>query len=92
MGKPVKPTPTAQDKPRDCRPLNASQRQFVSDTLSPYDAQSLTAEQANDIDETLKKAGINPSAQLASVMDKLGFDARAVGDLAETLRPAPPRR
>jgi len=69
--------PAKQDKP-----LTEQQTQLVSDTLSQYDVDQLTQEDAISIVETFKEAGITPGKTLAEAMAQFEFDAKQVGELA----------
>jgi len=69
--------PAKQDKP-----LSEQQTQLVSDTLSQYDVDQLTQEDAVKIVETFKEAGITPGKTLAEAMAQFEFDAKQVGELA----------
>ncbi len=69
--------PAKQDKP-----LSEQQTQLVADTLSQYDVDQLTQEDAISIVETFKEAGITPGKTLAETMGQLDFDAKQVGELA----------
>ncbi len=62
--------------------ITQEQRQLIEDTLTQYDPENLTQEQAASIVEVFKEAGIGPGRELAEAMDESGFDARSVGDLA----------
>lgn len=62
--------------------LTSSQQDTISSTLEQFDASNLTAKDAQSIVEAFSAAGIQPSKELASAMEELGFDAKEVGDLA----------
>lgn len=74
--------------------LTVDQQALISQTLSQFDAESLTQESATSIIEAFAEAGIQPSATLESALTELGFDAKNIGDLAnvsgESNRPPPP--
>lgn len=74
--------------------LTVDQQALISQTLSQFDAESLTQESATSIIEAFAEAGIQPSATLESALTELGFDAKNIGDLAnvsgEGSRPPPP--
>ena len=63
--------------------------------FTEFDADNLSESDAISIVETLSNAGIQPSKTLADAMDELGFDAKAIGDLANQKpqgnRPPPPQ-
>lgn len=62
--------------------LTSDQKALIKDTLSQYDADSLSADDATAIVKTFQDAGIEPSSALESAMSTSGFDAKEVGDLA----------
>lgn len=61
--------------------LSTEQKDFIEQTLSQFDADALSEEDARSIIETFKEAGIQPGKQLESAMAASGFDAKQVGDL-----------
>lgn len=70
--------------------LTDEQSQLISDTLEQYDADNLTESDAKAIVETFSEAGIQPGEALASQLEELGFDAKAIGDAAGVDAPPPP--
>lgn len=62
--------------------LSTDQKTLIEETLSQYDADSLSAEDAAAIVEAFTEAGIEPSKALESAMSASGFDAKEVGNLA----------
>jgi len=62
--------------------LTSDQKALIEETLSQYDASSLSADDAKAITEAFVEAGIEPSSALQSAMSTSGFDAKDVGDLA----------
>jgi hypothetical protein len=62
--------------------LTTDQQAFISDLLSQYDAESLSASDAQEIVIALQEAGIEPSKAMESTMAASGFDAKEIGDLA----------
>ncbi|NKF50858.1 hypothetical protein G3R49_09825 [Shewanella sp. WXL01] len=70
--------------------LSEDQKSLIEATLSEYDADNLSQDDALAITETFKEAGINPSKALATTMEEYGFDAKAIGDLAGVTPPPPP--
>lgn len=84
---PPPPPPSSQSAS-----LNDEQTLLIEETLANFDANNLSADDANSIVETFSQAGIAPSADFASVLEASGFDAREIGDLANTgeSRPPPP--
>jgi len=77
-------------RPPPPQPLSYDQKSLISQTLSNYDPETLTEEDAQAIVAAFKDAGIRPTKELASAMEELGFDARAVGELAGAERPKGP--
>jgi len=69
--------------------LTSDQKQLISDTLSEFDVNNLSNEDALSIVSTFADAGIQPGRELAETMEAAGFDARAVGDLANVQGPPP---
>ncbi len=61
--------------------LTDEQQKLLSETLSDYDAENLTADDAASIIEALSEAGITPGAGLETAMSDLGFDAKSIGEL-----------
>lgn len=61
--------------------LTDEQQTLLSETLSDYDAENLTADDASNIIEALSEAGIKPGAGLEAAMSELGFDAKSIGEL-----------
>ncbi len=78
--------PPPPPPPAGANPLSDFQLETISSILSQYDTDNITQSEAEDIDSALKAAGIQPSAELASAMEVIGFDAREIGDLAEVYR------
>lgn len=74
--------------------LNDEQSQLIADTLSGFDAEQLSQEDAQAIINVFSEAGIKPSKALAYAMSEAGFDAKAVGELAGLEKPPgpPPRQ
>ncbi len=72
----------ASGPPKQAKPLTEQQTQLVSDTLSQYDVDKLTQEDAVNIVDAFKEAGITPGKALAQAMGQFEFDAKEVGDLA----------
>jgi hypothetical protein len=67
--------------------LSSDQKALIEETLSQYDASSLSADDAKAIVEAFQEAGIEPSKALESAMSSSGFDAKEVGDLAGLGKP-----
>jgi hypothetical protein len=74
--------------------LNDDQTSLIEETLSGYDADSLTESDAQSIVEAFAEAGIAPSSAFADKLAEIGFDARELRDLAGPSeagqRPPPP--
>jgi hypothetical protein len=77
--------------------LNSDQKSLIEDTLSNYDASNISQEDAANLIETFKEAGINPSNAFADILAESGFDAQEIGTLANVgeggpsgQRPPPP--
>ncbi|WP_155731016.1 hypothetical protein [Pseudoalteromonas luteoviolacea] len=70
--------------------LSAEQSDTIKATLEQFDPQNLSEEDAKSIVETFKEAGIKPGKALAEHMSELGFDAKAVGELAGVKPPPKP--
>ena len=68
--------------------LNNAQKSLINKTLENIDADTLTQDQAIKIVETFSAAGIKPSKELASTLADAGFDARTIGDLAQSASPS----
>ena len=62
--------------------LSTDQQAFITDLLSQYDSESLSASDAQEIVKALQEAGIEPSKAMESTMAASGFDAKEIGDLA----------
>lgn len=62
--------------------LTTDQKAFITDLLSQYDSESLSASDAQEIVKALQEAGIEPSQAMESTMAASGFDAKDIGDLA----------
>lgn len=67
--------------------LSGSQKSGIEEILSNYDASSLTSEDATEIIEAFEELGVNPSAELESYLDELGFDAAEIGQLSQGSSP-----
>lgn len=80
--------PPMNNNAMQAKPLSDEQKQFVTDTLSAYDPDSLTAEKAKEITSLFQEQGIAPGRGLAGAMAEAGFDARNVGQLAGVQPPS----
>ncbi len=78
--------------PQQGGPRGFSQEQvdLVKSTLSEFDSDNLSQSDAISIVETFRSADIQPGPELAKIMAKSGFDAKAVGELAGVTPPPPP--
>jgi hypothetical protein len=78
---------------RSDKSLTQEQQQLISNTLSQFDAKTLTEVDAIRITEAFSDAGIQPGIGLEKALSELGFDAKNIGDLANVsdreVRPAP---
>lgn len=79
---------------RSEKSLTADQQTLISETLSEFDVDNLTQEDAASIIETFSQAGIEPSEALETAVSTAGFDAKTIGELANASeggnRPPPP--
>ena len=84
------PPPKSQEK------LNDDQRELITETLSKYDSQALTEQDALAIVEVFEEGGIEPGREMVELVADSGFDAKELGDLAgvegaqQGQRPPPP--
>jgi len=72
--------------------LTQEQTDFVKETLAEFDAENLSAEDAQSIQAAFQEQGISPTKELADLMGELEFDAKSIGDAGrpEGQRPPPP--
>jgi len=73
--------------------LTADQQSLISETLSEFDTENLSQEDALSIIETFSQANIQPGAALEKALSSAGFDAKSIGELgniSEGSRPPPP--
>jgi len=74
--------------------LSDEQQSLITETLSQFDVDNLSETDAVNIVEVFSQAGIQPSSALEQSMAELGFNAKAVGELAgmpeQANRPPPP--
>ncbi len=68
--------------PKQDKPLTEQQSQLVSDTLSKYDPDTLSQDEAINIVQAFSEAGITPGKALEEAMAENKFDAKTVGELA----------
>lgn len=71
-----------QKPPQKSEALSDEQLATISETLSGYDPENLTSEDAASIVEIFKSENIPPGKALEAAMADFGFDAKAVGELA----------
>ena len=79
--------------PRSEQNLTSDQQSLISETLSEFDTENLSQEDALSIIETFSQANIQPGAALEKALTSAGFDAKSIGELAnvsEGSRPPPP--
>lgn len=62
--------------------LSEDQKSIIEDTLSGFDSDNLSEEDALAITQAFSEAGINPSSSFAEALAENGFDAREIGTLA----------
>ncbi|WP_155250695.1 hypothetical protein [Pseudoalteromonas luteoviolacea] len=67
--------------------LSEQQSDTVAGILQQFEAQTLSENDAISIVDSFREAGIKPSHALSVKMAELGFDAKAVGELAGVPRP-----
>jgi hypothetical protein len=72
--------------------LTSEQSDFVKETLTQFDPENLTSEDAKSIQAAFEEQGISPTKELAELMSELEFDAKSIGDAGrpEGQRPPPP--
>ena len=74
--------------------LTEDQQTLISETLSQYDVDNITQEDAASIIEIFSQAGIEPSEALEGAIASAGFDAKTLGQLANATesgnKPPPP--
>ncbi len=68
--------------PPPSRPLTEEQTSLIQSTLAEYDAESLTAEDAKEILNTFREAGIKPGKELRQAIADAGFDEKELLELA----------
>jgi hypothetical protein len=80
--------------PRSEQSLTEEQQTFISDTLSEFNADELSEEDALSIIDMFSEANIQPGVALEKAMSSAGFDAKSIGDIAgaaeSSSRPPPP--
>lgn len=69
--------------PPSSRPLTEEQTSLIQSTLAEYDAESLTAEDAKEILNTFREAGIKPGKELRQAIEDAGFDEKELLELAK---------
>lgn len=76
------PPPPPQSQSKQSSSLNEEQQALLTETLSQFDGDNLSATDAQSIVEAFSEAGLSPGKALADAMSEAGFDAKEVGDLA----------
>jgi len=80
--------------PRTEQSLTGVQQSVISDTLSEFDVDNLSEADALSIVAAFSEAGIQPGLALEKAVSEAGFDAKTIGELAnsseEGSRPPPP--
>ena len=72
------PPPAARSE----QSLTSDQQSLISDTLSEFDTDNLSQEDALSIIEKFSQANIQPGAALEKALSSAGFDAKSIGELA----------
>ena len=67
--------------------LSNEQKEMITYILSDYDSSMLSETEAKELVYMFQDAGINPSRDLADVLETNGFDARSIGELAGVPEP-----
>jgi len=74
--------------------LSQEQQALILETLSQFDTENLSQDDAIKIVEAFAQAGIQPGTALEEAMAEHGFDAKQIGELAQASqegnRPPPP--
>jgi hypothetical protein len=72
--------------------LTDEQKSQISDILSNYDKDNLTADDAKEIFNAFKDAGIQPGPGMKEAIEDAGFDAEELRDLGKPsdMPPGPP--
>ncbi len=83
--------------PRTEQNFSEDQQLLISDILSQFDADNISETEAISIVEAFSEAGIQQGAALEKSMSDLGFDAKAIGELANvsdrgSMPPPPPKQ
>lgn len=75
------------------QPLTDEEKQTIQDILASYDLDSITEEDAKEIFQAFKDAGITPTAGMKEAIEEAGFDAeelRKMGMSQGAGAPPPP--
>ncbi|MBQ4836247.1 hypothetical protein [Pseudoalteromonas luteoviolacea] len=87
----VTPLPNSNQQNVQFTPASSTQSEQQSDTvadiLQQFEAETLSENDAITIVDSFREAGIKPSHALSVKMAELGFDAKAVGELAGVPEP-----
>jgi hypothetical protein len=78
----VMPSYSASTSSSSSTTLTTSQKELISSVLEEYDADNLSAEDAQSIVSSFQDAGIVASSDLEAAMEEAGFSAQEVGQLA----------
>lgn len=75
--------------------LSNEQKSGIEEILSNYDSSNLSSNDASEIVYAFGEFGVNPSKEMESFLDELGFDAAEIGQLAQgstqgSMPPPPP--
>lgn len=70
--------------------ITDEQKEKIKEILANYDAESITEEDAKEIFEAFKEAGITPSKGMKEAIEEAGFDADEIRSLAGFNQPPPP--
>ncbi len=74
----------------ESKSLTDEQKEKIEEILSNYDTDSITAEDAKEIFDAFKEAGITPCKGMKEAIDAAGFDADELRSLAGFDQPPPP--
>lgn len=72
------------------QPLTTEQSELMNETLSQFDPENLTAEDAQSIVTAFQEAGIQPGQEMQELMAEAGFDAAQVGEMGRPEGGRPP--
>lgn len=72
------------------QPLTSEQTELMNETLSQFDPENLTSEDAQSIVTAFQEAGIQPGQEMQELMADAGFDAAQVGEMGRPEGGRPP--